>query len=810
MQIGMIGLSHTEATAQLKKYGPNAVTLQQHNSPLELFLDTLKSPLVILLVISAGLAGYFGDLTDAIIILAIVFLSSFLDFFNTYRSSKAAEELKERVRVTATVLRDGMPREVPLDSIVPGDVVLLTAGNIVPADGQLLEGTHFYTNESALTGEAFPQLKEVGMPVYMGSSVSTGEAKVEITKTGATTQFSKVVAALNARQLPTEFDREIKGFSFLVLRIAVLLVLFVFVVNTIFKGNNILTSLLFAVALAVGITPELLPMIITLNLTKGSLAMARRGVIVKRLASIQNFGSMDVLCTDKTGTLTEDKIALVKYIDGKGITSEKTLEYAYINSSFSSGYKNPLDDAVQEFRHISVKDYKKIDELPFDFERRRESVVVQKGDKRFLIAKGAPEGLWKTCLHCGDMHTFLSAGQMRSIKETYEKLSRGGFRVLGIAIKELKEKESYSTADEEGLVFMGFIAFLDPPKISVEKTLRRMQQYGINIKIITGDNELVSARIAREIDLEITGTVLGTELDTLSDKALMKKVETANLFARVNPEQKMRIIKTIQMAGHVVGYMGDGINDAPSLKAADVGISVNNAVDIAKESADLILLHKSLEDLVEGVIEGRKTFINTVKYLRMVLSSNFGNVFSMAGASIILPFLPMLPTQILLNNLIYDASQFAIPLDNVDEQELQRPHRLDLKEIKRFMVIFGPISSFFDFITFGVLYVVFGLTGARFQTGWFLESLVTQIIVVYIIRTSKIPFLESRPSFALVASTMLAVGVGLIASLTRFGSVFGFIALANRPLLVIGCIVVVYLCLVELVKQRLFRSYVTL
>jgi len=802
----MIGLSHAEATLRLKQNGPNAVALQHHNSALELFLDTFKSPLVILLLVAAGLSGYFGEVTSSLIIVVIVALSSLLDFVNTYRSNRAAEELKERVRVTTTVMRDGTPKEIPLENVVMGDVVLLTAGNIIPADGKLLTGAHFYTNEASLTGEAFPQMKELGMPVYMGSSVSSGQAQIEITATGARTQFSKVVAALNSRQLPTEFDREIKDFSFLVLRITIGLVLFVFLVNAFLK-HDLLGSLLFAVALAVGITPELLPMIITLNLTKGSMAMARRGVIVKRLASIQNFGSMDVLCTDKTGTLTEDKIALVKYVDGKGITSEKTLEYAYINSVLSSGYKNPLDDAVQEFRHVSLKEYKKIDELPFDFERRRESVIVQKGEKRFLIAKGAPEGLWKTCMHCGDMHTFLSAGQLRAIKETHEKLSRGGFRVLGIAIKELKEKETYSTADEEGLVFMGFIAFLDPPKISVEKTLRRMQDYGINIKIITGDNELVSARIAREIDLEITGVVLGTEMDTLNDKALAKKVETANLFARVNPEQKMRIIKTIQTNGHVVGYMGDGINDAPSLKAADVGISVNNAVDIAKESADLILLHKSLEDLVEGVIEGRKTFINTVKYLRMVLSSNFGNVFSMAGASLILPFLPMLPTQILLNNLIYDASQFAIPLDHVDPQELQRPHRLDLKEIKRFMVIFGPLSSLFDFITFGVLYITFGLTGARFQTGWFLESLVTQIFVVYIIRTRKIPFLESRPSLALVISTLMGVGVGLLASLTTFGKIFGFISLANRPLIVIGLIVAVYLCVIEVVKQRFFRSY---
>jgi Mg2+-importing ATPase len=804
----MLGLSHSEAAARLQKYGLNAVALEHRHTAFEMLVDAFKSPLVILLLVSAVLAAYFGEVTSATIIVAIVGLSSLLDFFNSYKSNHAAEQLKERVRVVTTVLRDGKPQEIPLEHVVPGDIVLLTAGNIIPGDGRVVTATHFYTNEATLTGEAFPQLKEPGMPVYMGSSVSTGQAQVEITATGHATQFSKVVAALNTRPPITEFDREIRDFSFLVLRITMVLVIFVFFVNTLLKGN-VLTSLLFAVALAVGITPELLPMIITLNLTKGSLAMARRGVIVKRLTSIQNFGSMDVLCTDKTGTLTEDEIALVKYVDSDGKVSDKTLEYAYVNSTLSSGYKNPLDKAIHDFRHLSVKEYRKIDELPFDFQRRRESVVVEHDGKRLLISKGAPESLLQSCTHCHERTTTIQVRHLRAAHRTYEKLSKGGFRVLAIAIKHLPKKDTYSIADEEGLIFIGFVAFLDPPKISVEHTLRRMQEFGIAIKIITGDNELVSARIAREIELEVSGIVVGTDMDHLSDHELAKRVEHTNLFARVNPEQKMRIIKTLQANGHVVGYMGDGINDAPSLKAADVGISVNNAVDIAKESADLILLHKSLEDLVEGVIAGRRTFVNTVKYLRMVLSSNFGNVFSMAGASLILPFLPMLPTQILLNNLIYDASQFAIPLDTVDIEELQAPRRLDLHDIKRFMFSFGLVSSVFDFITFGVLFSFFGLSSARFQTGWFLESLATQILVVYVIRTRKIPFLESRPSLSLVITTVVGLGIGWVIGLSHFGKIFGFQPLEAGPLLTIIGIVGIYLCVIEIMKHRFFRQSVS-
>jgi Mg2+-importing ATPase len=803
----MKGLTHTEALKRFHEHGPNAISFEHRHTAFEMFFDAFKSPLVIILLVSAALASYFGEVTSSAIIVAIVALSGLLDFVNSYKSNRAAEQLKERVRVVANVLRDGEIHELPLSHIVPGDVVLLAAGNIVPADGKVISAAHFFTNESALSGEAFPQPKDIGAEVFMGSSVATGQAQIEVTATGHATAFSKVVAALNAHERPTEFDREIRDFSFLVLKITICLVLFVFIANTVLKGN-ILAALLFAVALAVGITPELLPMIITLNLTKGSLAMSRRGVIVKRLSSIQNFGSMNVLCTDKTGTLTEDHIALVKYVDGAGHTSEETLQYAYINSVLSGGYKNPLDDAIHDFRHLSVKGYKKIDELPFDFERRRESVVVEHGGKRLLIAKGAPEGLLHMCEHCGAPSKLMKGTTLKSVQATYEKLSNGGFRVLAIAVKHVAAKEKYSTADEEGLMFVGFVAFLDPPKISVEKTIHRIQESGIAVKIITGDNELVSRRIAREIEFTITGTLLGDEIDDLSDKELKKRVEETNLFARVNPEQKMRIIRTIQSNGNVVGYIGDGINDAPSLKAADVGISVNNAVDIAKESADMILLHKSLEDLVEGVIEGRKTFANTIKYLRMVLSSNFGNVFSMAGATLFLPFLPMLPTQILLNNLIYDVSQFALPLDAVDPDELQKPRRLDLKEIKRFMIIFGPLSSLFDFITFGVLYGAFGLVGSHFQTGWFLESLATQILVVYVIRTRRIPFLESRPGMALVIATLGGLVLAWSIGLSRVGTLFGFSSVGVAPLMAIGLIVMLYLFVIEIAKQRFFRKFV--
>lgn len=803
-----IGLKTSEAKALLVKFGPNSVVLAKKSSPVIQFLKTFYNPLILLLLACSVVSAFLGDTKSLVTIGLMVLLSSTLDFYNTYKSDKAAQKLKDRIKISTTAIRDGIAQEIKVEEIVPGDVLHLRVGDIVPADGFVFESNHCFTNEAALTGESFPINKKEKDELMMGSSISTGECLMLVEKTGTETKYSHIVSNLSKADAPTEFDREISKFSILILKTTILLGLFVFVVNSLLKGNY-LNSLLFAVALAVGMAPEMMPMIITINLSKGSLAMAKKGVIVKKLSAIQNFGSMDILCTDKTGTLTEDSIALVKYVDAFGKTSKEVLKYAYVNSFLSDGFRNPLDDAIIEFEKQDVKGYEKIDEIPFDFDRRREAIIVEENGKRLLISKGAPEEIFKCCNHHSIKGTSLDKNTLKIAHQTYEKLSRGGFRVLAIAYDEISKKDDYSVSDEKDLIFLGFLAFLDPPKLTVASTLQKMIDYGVRIKIITGDNELVSQRIAQEIGLPITGVLLGSEIDKLTDDELNHKAHNVNLFAKVNPDQKLRIIKTIQAHGHVVGYIGDGINDSPSLKAADVGISVNNATDIAKESADLIMMRKELDDLVLAVIEGRKTFINTMKYLMMNSSSNFGNMFSMAGASAILPFLPMLPTQILFNNLLYDTSQFSLPLDNVDASDLRNPKKMNIKVVKKFMVIVGPISSIFDFLTFYILFFVLKLGESQFQTGWFMESLATQIFIVYFIRTKAIPFLQSRPSKYLVIGTVSVVAVGWIVAMSSLGAFFGFTALSAIVVFKIVAIVLCYVVLGETMKQIFYRKLIS-
>jgi Mg2+-importing ATPase len=587
------------------------------------------------------------------------------------------------------------------------------------------------------------------------------------------------------------------------------LVFGIFLIDIILK-HNFFDSFLFAVALAVGLTPELLPMIITLNLSKGSLAMAKHGVIVKRLSAIQNFGNMDILCTDKTGTLTEDKIVLVKYVDGEGQDSESVLLAAYLNSVFSSGFKSPLDGAIRDFKTLDTSAYIKIDEVPFDYVRRRDSVVVSLADKHHLIVKGAPEQIIDVCTSYGADAGALTAELHADVIATYQAMSKDGFRVLGVAEKVLPpDQKTYTKEDEVSLTFLGFIAFFDPPKESVGETLKTLEAYGIEIKILTGDNELVTQKVMQEISLPSKGILMGTEIEHMTDAALAAKVEGITVFARVSPDQKERIIRALRSHGHVVGYMGDGINDAPPLAAADVGISVNNAVDVAKDTADLILLEKSLDTLTEGVAEGRKTFANTLKYLMMDLSSNFGNMFSMAGASALFSFLPMTPPQILLNNLLYDSSQLAIPTDAVDQSYMMKPRRFKIRFIKLFMLIFGPISSVFDFITFFLLVSVFHFGGAAFQTGWFLESIITQTLVVYVIRTKKIPFLESSPSRALLLTTLGAVAVAWAVAYLPIHVLFGLVPLGILPVLSILGLTIVYLVCIEFAKRWFYLKIVT-
>ncbi len=801
------GLSFSEIKHLQQTYGPNVVQEETgHNKALLAFLARFKSPLVIILLLAACLSLFFGDKVSFFIIVTIVLLSVGLDFLNTFRSQQAADALKDRVRVKAHVVRESETHLVPVSELVPGDIVMLSAGKIVPADGVMVEGTDLFTNEAALTGESFPQAKPINAQVFMGGGVVSGEGLMRVTETGKNTKFSHIAAALQSTKRATEFEREIKEFSLLIVKITFVLVVLVFGIN-IFFHRDILQSLLFSLALAVGLTPELLPLIITLNLTKGSLKMAKEGVIVKQLSAVQNFGSMDVLCTDKTGTLTEDKIVLVKYVDGENNSSDQVLLLGYLASTFSTSFQNPLDTAVEAHKGVDISAYLKVDEIPFDFERKREAVVVHTHQKqRFLIVKGAPEEVLKISDSYNSSKTHLTPLKRTSIQKTYDELSRNGFRVLAIASKEIGPEAHYQLSDEKGLSFHGFLAFLDPAKASVSDTLKLMDSMGIGIKIITGDNAYVTQKIAADIGLQIEHTLTGDELTKLSQTELLKVVEHTTVFARVNPEQKMQIIEALQQNGHVVGYMGDGINDAPSLRAADVGISVNNAVDVAKDAADFILLRKSLHELTNGIVEGRKTFANTMKYLRMSLSSNFGNMLSMAGASLFLPFLPMLATQILLNNLLYDGSQLAIPLDNVDLSEILQPHKLSIAHIKRFMWSYGLLSSVFDFTTFGILLLIFHAHESVFQSGWFLESIFTQIFVVYVIRTRLVPFKESKPAVLLVVSTLTVALIALVVVLTPIRNVFHFGLLIPAQMAALAGVLIAYLLCAQAIKKKLYAS----
>jgi len=659
-------------------------------------------------------------------------------------------------------------------------------------------------------------LSDLTNTVFLGSSVVSGAATVVVVATGAATEFGSIAKTLAARETESDFERGVNSFGYFIIKIILALVLFIFLFNALVK-HNYLQSFLFALAVAVGLTPELLPMIMSVMMSKGSVNMAAKGVIVKKLSSIATFGSIDVLCTDKTGTLTEDRISLVKYVDFRGEQDEAVLLAAYLNSVNETGIKNPLDEAVLRFKddtmHRAASSYLKVDEIPFDFVRKKVSIVVQKrGTKgeKLLITKGAPEEVFKGCVmfRNGGKTQKMTAKSIAAFTATYHRLSSEGYRVLAVASRQLKDRrQRYEKQDEQRLTLLGFIAFLDPPKQDAKRMLAELHDVGLEVKVITGDNELVTQRICEQIGLKVKGVLLGSEIADLNDDALRIKVEQTTIFARFSPEEKNRVILALKANGHVVGYMGDGINDAPSLKTADVGISVDTAVDVAKESADIILTKKSLEMLRDGVLEGRKTFGNTLKYIMMGVSSNFGNMFSVVGAVLFLPFLPMLPVQILLNNLIYDVSQLTIPSDGVDEEYIRKPKRWDLKFIKRFMLVFGPISSAFDFLTFFVLFAVFGTPAAFFQTGWFLESLATQTLVIYVIRTRKIPFFESSPSIFLLLSTLGCVALGWLIPYTPIGTYFGFVPLPWPILLALGAIVLTYLLVVEFAKRQFYRHY---
>jgi Mg2+-importing ATPase len=815
------GLTSDEAAARLERYGHNDISPARKRPVLLQFLSHFKNLLILILLIAAAISMFVGEITDAAIIVFIVLASVTLDFFQEYKAGNAAELLRQKIISTASVLRDGATVEIPITVLVPGDVISLSAGDIVPADARLLSARDLYINQSSLTGEPFPVEKHDGPAdslapvaeaanyVFLGTSVVSGTATAIITRTGTSTEFGRIAQSLVDRPPETEFERGLKQFSYLMSRFIFFLVIFVFFVNALFR-HGILESLLFSVALAVGMTPELLPMILSLNLSRGSIAMSEKGAIVKHPESIQNFGSMDVLCTDKTGTLTENRIDLIRHLDTEGNDSETVLVYSYINSFFHTGLKSPLDDAIVRFRHIGIEGYRKIDEIPFDFIRRRLSIVVVRDAGPILVSKGAPEEIFSACSFAdrGGAVIPLTAAIRDQVSSLYEAQSAEGFRTLAVAYRQVPESQAaFTAADETEMVLLGLITFIDPPKESAGESVRLLARSGIGLKILTGDNELVTRKTCELIGIDVKGTLTGAEIEHLDDETLSRVVEDTTIFSRLNPSQKNQVMNALRHNGHVVGFMGDGINDAPSIRHADVGISVANAVDIAKESADIILVKNDLRILNEGVLEGRRTFGNTMKYILMGTSSNFGNMFSVAGASLFLRFLPMLPIQILLNNLLYDVSESTIPTDNVDETYTRTPKKWDMTFIKKFVMVFGPISSVFDFITFFILLFVFQADASLFQTAWFIESICTQTLVIFVIRTRVVPFYDSRPSRLLAASTIIIVLVACILPFTVIGSIFGFVQPPLTFFAVLAGLVAGYLAIVEMVKWWFYRKF---
>lgn len=805
------GLKTAEAIKRSKIFGYNEFRMVKKVSPLIIFLNYFKNPLIIILIVAALISGLTGELRSMAIILSMIFLSIVLNFYQERKSDKAAEKISRRIAIRAQILRDGQKQELETKYIVPGDIIFLAAGDIVPADGRLINADDLFLNEASLTGESLPLEKMLGgnETVFAGTNVVSGFGRYLATNTGITSEFGQIAQRLSRPEPQNAFEKGVNNFGYLIIRVIIFIVAIIFLINAIMH-KGILNSLLFALAVAVGVTPELLPMIMSINMAKGAAKMAKNGVLVKRLNSIPTFGSMDILATDKTGTLTEDRITLIKHINIFGQDSDEIFTSAYINGYFETGIKSILDEAILNHKKLEMAGYQKVEELPYDFNRKRSSIVYEHGGRLTMVTKGAPEEIFGISLkyYDGAAIKILTPEILDRAKQVYEDLSNQGLRVLAIAEKEISErKKQYPFTEENSLILKGFMAFYDPPKKDVAATLSFMKKHGIEMKILTGDSPLVTKKICSDIGLEVKGIITGQDLDLnrLTDEEIYKKAKDATICARLSPSQKEKIILEMKRNGLVVGYLGDGINDAPSLKAADVGISVDNAVDVAKETADIILMKKGLKELMEGVVEGRKTFGNTMKYLLMGLSSNFGNMFSMIGASLFLPFFPMTAGQILLNNFIYDTSQLSIPSDNVDSEYLKKPKHWDIGFIKKYMLIFGPISSLFDFLTFFVLFGVLHLNQGAFQAGWFIESLATQTLVIYIIRTQKIPFLQSRPSKLLLATTLGAVLLGYILTMRGIGHIFGFNPLPIVALLAIFGMVLIYLIMAELIKQQFYK-----
>ncbi len=825
------GLSQEEAEIRISKYGFNEVAKEKPLSPWRRLLINLKNPLVILLAILGVVSFLTGDVRATIVIFIMVLLGVLLRYLQEMRADKAAEKLRAMVSTHATVCRDGKDTELPLKFLVPGDIIRLGSGDMVPADVRVLSAKDLFINQATLTGEAMPVEKnadeclsakgnelELSNICFLGSNVVSGTASALVVYTGDKTFFGSLASSIAGERELTSFDKGVNRFTWLMIRFIMIMVPAVFIINGLSK-HNWLEAFLFALAVAVGLTPEMLPMIVTVNLSKGAMAMARKKVIVKRLNSIQNFGAMDVLCTDKTGTLTMGRIVLENHLDVTGKPSQRVLDFGYLNSYYHTGLKNLMDDAILDHEelegNLSVKEkYNKIDEIPFDFVRKRMSVVLEdKTGLNILICKGAVESLIDLCSKVeinGEISDMQPQHRLDSIKMVNE-LNRQGFRVISLAYKFMpgaSDEPVYSVKDESDLILLGFLSFLDPPKETAQEALKKLADLKVDVKILTGDNETITACICNKVGLPSEKILLGEQIEKMDDAQLAEIVNQISVFARLVPEHKKRIIIALQKNGHVTGFMGDGINDAPALKTADIGISVDSAVDIAKESSDIILLENSLLVLEQGVIEGRRVFGNIIKYIKMAASSNFGNMFSVVGASAFLPYLPMLPIQVLTNNLLYDFSQTTIPSDNVDSDWLVKPRKWAIDELKRFILFIGPISSIFDYITFFIMWYVFHCKDnpALFHTGWFVESLFTQTLIIHVIRTNKIPFIQSRASWPLIMTSILIVIVGAWLTISPLAETLGFVQLPALYWLFLAGILIIYITLTQLIKNWLIRK----
>jgi Mg2+-importing ATPase len=812
------GLTSDEAEKRLTKYGSNLLKPKKRSDALTLLLSQFKSPLIIILIFAGALSFFLGDSVNAAIILTIILISSLLGFWQERGAADAVQKLLAIVQTKATVLRDGNQMDIPVEKIVPGDVIILNAGDLIPGDSIVLESKDLFVNEASLTGETYPAEKTAGVlpsgtslsqrtnSLFMGTNVVSGSAQAIVVGTGSKTEFGKVSERLKLRPPETEFEHGVRHFGYLLMEVTMVLVVVTFAINVYF-ARSVLESLLFSLALAVGLTPQLLPAIISINLAQGAKIMATQKVIVKRLASIENFGSMNVLCSDKTGTLTEGVIKIQSVVDFNGNQSGKALFYASLNASFQTGFTNPIDEAIRGNK-LDLSEYQKLDEVPYDFVRKRISVLAAKDNKNLMLTKGALQNVLDVCssVETSEGTTVQISGVQQQIQQRFEELSSKGFRVLGIAYKDIGSEKIITKDSEVGMTFLGFLVLFDPSKPKIAETISDLKRLGISLKIVTGDNRLVAASISQQIGFPTPKILAGSDLRALSDEALLKQVNEVDVFAEVEPNQKERIILALKKAGNVVGYMGDGINDASALHAADVGLSVESAVDVAKEAADIVLLEKDLGVLANGVKEGRKTFANTLKYVFMATSANFGNMFSMAGASLFLSFLPLLPRQILLTNLMTDFPETTIGTDNVDSEMVEHPRRWNVGFIRNFMIVFGILSSVFDYLAFGVLLLVFKTPMTLFRTGWFIESVISASLIVLVIR-SKGPFFKSVPGKYLLITTILIVGATVILPFTFLGRLFGFASIPLSVVITMVAIVVLYLISGEVVK-RIFYKHV--